>query len=200
MTESAIVFSIIKAGFYKCQSYGQITLNCSMMEKKNTVWIRAPVETKQKNLIAIRVLWLCRNTLLVFKHSGRKETSRWHTKYFEFVCVCVCMRACQCVFVYLEEYGRFPMWHYVDIHDQLICLTSSLRSQMDPLLEPFSNQPPAPAKLPHFLQCEMFYFGKQIAVLDWTGTDPRMEICSVFPDRIKLHFFFLLPPSWYYTS
>lgn len=91
------------------------------------------------------------------------------------------------------------MWHYVDIHDQLICLTSSLRSQMDPLLEPFSNQPPAPAKLPHFLQCEMFYFGKQIAVLDWTGTDPRMEICLVFPDRIKLLFFFffflLLPPS-----
>lgn len=49
-------FSIIKAGFYKCQSYGQITLNCSMMERKNAVWIRAPVETKQKNLIAIRVL------------------------------------------------------------------------------------------------------------------------------------------------
>lgn len=42
------------------------------------------------------------------------------------------------------------MWHYVDIHDQLICLTSSLYSQMDPLLEPFSNQAPAPAKLPIF--------------------------------------------------
>lgn len=49
------------------------------------------------------------------------------------------------------------MWHYVDIHDQLICLTSSLYSQMDPLLEPFSNQPPAPAK-PSFLQFQMFYF------------------------------------------
>lgn len=43
------------------------------------------------------------------------------------------------------------MWHYVDIHDRLISLTSSLYSQMDALLEPFSNQPPAPAKLPVYL-------------------------------------------------
>lgn len=77
--------------------------------------------------------------------------------------VCVCLS----VFVYSLEYGRFPMWHYVDIHDQLICLTSSLYSQMDPLLEPFSNQPPAPAKPPIFYHFKCFIFGKQIAELDW---------------------------------
>lgn len=77
-----------------------------MMKKKNTVWIRAPVEAKQKILIAIRVLWLCRNTLLVFKHSGRKETSRWHAKYFECVCVCVC----EYVFVHSLEYG---IWDFL---------------------------------------------------------------------------------------
>lgn len=30
-------FSIIKIGFYKCQSYGQIGLNCSVMEEKNSL-------------------------------------------------------------------------------------------------------------------------------------------------------------------
>lgn len=59
------------------------------------------------------------------------------------------------------------MWHYVDIHDQLICLTSSLYSQMDPLLEPFSNQAPAPAKPSIFYNFKCFIFGKQIAELDW---------------------------------
>lgn len=157
------------------------------MMEKNTVWIRAPVETKQKNLIAIRVLWLCRNTLLVFKHSGRKETSRWHTKYFECVCVCVS------VFVYSLEYGRFPMWHYVDIHDQLICLTSSLYSQMDPLLEPFSNQPPAPAKPPIFYNFKCFIFGKQIAELDWNQSTygdllaVPWQKSALFPTQLMSH-------------
>lgn len=59
------------------------------------------------------------------------------------------------------------MWHYVDIHDQLLCLTSSLYSQMDPLLEPFSNQQPAPAKSSMFYHFQCFIFGKQIAALDW---------------------------------
>lgn len=59
------------------------------------------------------------------------------------------------------------MWHYVDIHDQLICLTSSLYPQMEALLEPFSNQPPAPAKLLVFYHFKCFIFGKQIAELDW---------------------------------
>lgn len=62
------------------------------------------------------------------------------------------------------------MWHYVDIHDRLISLTSSLYSQMDALLEPFSNQPPAPAKLAFFFffyNFKCFILGKQIAKLDW---------------------------------
>lgn len=59
------------------------------------------------------------------------------------------------------------MWHHVDIHDQLICLTSSLYPQMEALLEPFSNQPPAPAKLLVFYHFKCFIFGKQIAELDW---------------------------------
>lgn len=42
------------------------------------------------------------------------------------------------------------MWHYVDIHDQFVCLTSGLHSQMDLLLEPFCNQPLAPAKRYYF--------------------------------------------------
>lgn len=92
-------FFTIKIGFYKCQSYGQISLNCSMMKEKKTVWMRAPMERTQKNVIAIRVLWFYRNTRLVFKNSGRKETSRWHTKYLKWVCVCVrlCVCVCQCV-------------------------------------------------------------------------------------------------------
>lgn len=122
------------------------------------------MEAKQKILIAIRVLWLCRNTLLVFKHSGRKETSRWHTKYFE--CVCVCLWVCVCAFSGIWDM-RFPMWHYVDIHDQLICLTSSLYSQMDPSLEPFSNQPPAPAKLSIFTISNILFLVNKLQKLDW---------------------------------
>lgn len=132
------------------------------------------MEAKQKILIAIRVLWLCRNTLLVFKHSGRKETSRWHTKYFE--CVCVCLWVCVCAFSGIWDM-RFPMWHYVDIHDQLICLTSSLYSQMDPLLEPFSNQPPAPAKLSIFTISNILFLVNKLQSL--TGTNPCMKICML---------------------
>lgn len=78
-----------------------------------------------------------------------------------WMCVCVC------VFVYSLEYGRFPMWHYVDIHDQLICLTSSLYSQMDPLLEPFSNQPRAPAKLSIFTISNVLFLVNKLQSLDW---------------------------------
>ncbi len=95
--------------------------------------------------------------------------------------------ACVCVFVYLPEYGRrFPMWHYVDIHDQLICLTSSLYSQMDPLLEPFSNQPPAPAKPSIFTISNVLFLVNKLQSL--TGTNPHMEICLLFPDRTWLFF------------
>lgn len=62
---------------------------------------------------------------------------------------------------------RFPMWHYVDIHDQLICLTSSLYSQMDPSLEPFSNQPPAPAKLSIFTISNILFLVNKLQKLDW---------------------------------
>lgn len=99
----------------------------------------------------------------------------------------VCMR----VFVYSPEYGwRFPMWHYVDIHDQLICLTSSLFSQMDPLLEPFSNQPPAPAKPSIFTISNVLFLVNKLQSL--TGTNPHMEIRLHFPNTIQLHNF----PSW----
>lgn len=89
------------------------------------------------------------------------------------------------MFVYSLEYGRrFPMWHYVDIHDQLICLTSSLYSQMDPLLEPFSNQPPAPAKPSIFTISNVLFLVNKLQSL--TGTNPHMEICLLFPDRTQL--------------
>lgn len=92
-----------------------------------------------------------------------------------------------CVFVYSLEYGRrFPMWHYVDIHDQLICLTSSLYSQMDPLLEPFSNQPPAPAKPSIFTISNVLFLVNKLQSL--TGTNPHMEICFLFADRTRLLF------------
>lgn len=97
----------------------------------------------------------------------------------------MCVRVC--VFVYSLEYGRrFPMWHYVDIHDQLICLTSSLYSQMDPLLEPFSNQPPAPAKPSIFTISNVLFLVNKLQSL--TGTNPHMEICLLFPDRTQLFF------------
>lgn len=92
---------------------------------------------------------------------------------------------CARVFVYSPEYGRrFPMWHYVDIHDQLICLTSSLYSQMDPLLEPFSNQPAAPAKPSIFTISNVLFLVNKLQSL--TGTNPHMEICLLFPDRTRL--------------
>lgn len=67
------------------------------------------------------------------------------------------------------------MWHYVDIHDQLICLTSSLYSQMDPLLEAVSNQPAAPAKLSisYNFRCFSFSVNKLQSL---TGTNLHMEI------------------------
>lgn len=68
------------------------------------------------------------------------------------------------------------MWHYVDIHDQLICLTSSLYSQMDPLLEPFSNQAAAPAKPSIFTISNVLFLVNKLQSL--TGTNPHMEICS----------------------
>lgn len=80
--------------------------------------------------------------------------------------VCVCVWVCVCAFSGIWDM-RFPMWHYVDIHDQLICLTSSLYSQMDPLLEPFSNQPPAPAKLSIFTISNILFLVNKIAELDW---------------------------------
>lgn len=94
---------------------------------------------------------------------------------------------CVWVFVYSLEYGRrFPMWHYVDIHDQLICLTSSLYSQMDPLLEAFSNQAPAPAKPSIFTISNVLFLVNKLQSL--TGTNPHMEICLLFPDRTPLFF------------
>ena len=78
------------------------------------------------------------------------------------------------------------MWHYVDIHDQLICLTSSLYSQMDPLLEPFSNQPAAPAKPSIFTISNVLFLVNKLSSL--TGTNPHMEICLLFPDRAQLFF------------
>lgn len=76
------------------------------------------------------------------------------------------------------------MWHYVDIHDQLICLTSSLYSQMDPLLEPFSNQLAAPAKPSIFTISNVLFLVNKLRSL--TGTNPHMEICLLFPDRTRL--------------
>lgn len=70
------------------------------------------------------------------------------------------------------------MWHYVDIHDQLICLTSSLYSQMDPLLEPFSNHPRAPAKPSIFTISNVLFLVNKLQSL--TGTNPHMEICLLF--------------------
>lgn len=75
------------------------------------------------------------------------------------------------------------MWHYVDIHDQLICLTSSLYSQMDPLLKPFSNQPPAPAKPSIFTFSNVLFFVNKFPSL--TGTNSDMQICSLFPDKTQ---------------
>lgn len=116
------------------------------------------------------------------------------------VCVCVSM------FVYSQEYGRFPMWHYVDIHDQLICLTSSLYSQMDPLLEPFSNQPPAPAKPPIFYNFKCLIFGKQITELDWNQSTygdllafPRKNSFSHPADVPQAYTTYYHNQTWPYT-
>lgn len=76
------------------------------------------------------------------------------------------------------------MWHYVDIHDQLICLTSSLCSQMDPSLEPFSNQPPAPAKPSIFTISNILFLVNKLQSL--TGANPHMEIDLLLPDRTQL--------------
>lgn len=98
------------------------------------------------------------------------------------------VRAHLCV---LRNIERFPTWHYVDIHDQLISLTSSLCSQMDALLEPFSNQPPAPAKLSVFYNFKCFIFGKQIAELDWNQSTFWKFACSqnlgLYGVLIELH-------------
>jgi len=86
------------------------------------------------------------------------------------------LNVCVYVFMYSQEYGRrFPMWHHVDIHDQLICLRSSLYSQMDALLEPFSNQPSAPAKLCIFTISDVLFLVNKLR--SSTGTNPHVEIC-----------------------
>lgn len=66
------------------------------------------------------------------------------------------------------------MWHYVDIHDQFVCLTSGLHSQMDLLLEPFCNQPLAPAKRYYFTVLHVLFSVNKLHRS--TGTDPRMDV------------------------
>lgn len=50
---------------------------------------------------------------------------------------------------------------------------------MDPLLEPFSNQPPAPAKLSIFTILNVLFLVNKLQSL--TGTNPQMEIHFLFP-------------------
>ena len=79
------------------------------------------------------------------------------------------------------------MWHYVDIHDQLICLTSSLCSQMDPLLEPVSNQQPAPAKPCIFTISNVLFLVNKLQSLTETNPHGRVSCqnSALFPQLIS---------------